>query len=76
MFGHHLENVPWDAVSTTAGKAVTRNTEAAIPETHETTCFLCHVFRHHLENVPGMLSAQLLGKLLPEIEESSNTRHS
>ncbi len=74
-FRRHLENVPWDAVNTTAGKAVTRNTEEQQycrlmkPRVNYAMCLGAI-----LKMYPGMLSAQLLGRLLPEIEKSSNIR--
>ncbi len=75
VFMRHLENVPWDAVSTTAGKTPARNREEQKyqglmkPRVNYAMCLGAI-----LKMYPGMLSAQLLGKLLPEIEKSRNTR--
>ncbi len=77
MFGHNLENVPWDAVSTTAGKVVTRNTEEQqYQRLMKPRVFYAMCLGTILKMYLGMLSAQLLGKLLPEIEKSSKTRDS
>ncbi len=47
----------------------------AIPETHETKrVYYAMCLGAILKMYPGMLSAQLLGRLLPEIEKSSNIR--
>jgi hypothetical protein len=49
----------------------------AIPETHETKCvYYAMCFGAILKMYPGMLSAQLLGRPLLEIEKNSNIRDS
>ncbi len=74
VFWRHLENVPWDAVSTAAGKTAARNREeqqhkGLMKPRVNYDMYLGAILKMY----PGMLSAQLLGRLLPEIEKSSNT---
>jgi hypothetical protein len=70
MFGRHLENVPWDAVSTTAGKAVTRNTEEQqyqrLMKPHVNYAMCSGAI---LKMDLGMLAAQLLGKTVARNRE-------
>jgi hypothetical protein len=77
VFRLHLENVPWDAVSTAAGKTIARNREEQQYQglmKARINYAIC--LGAILKMYPGMLSVQLLGRLLPEKEQSSKTRDS
>ncbi len=68
---------PWDAVSITAGKTAARNREEQ--QYHglmEPLVNYAMCLGAILKMYPGMLSAQLLGRLLPEREKSRITRDS
>jgi hypothetical protein len=75
VFRRHLENVPWDAVSTAAGKTAASREEQQHKRLVKSLVNYAMCLGAILKMYPRMLSAQMLRRLLL-VEKNSNIRDS